>query len=74
MIHGYRVETSTRTYPDVFLKDGPLCRHLSAAFEMIEALKDDHRLRCLRIRDLSRDPSKRDPIIFFMDKGGQHGG
>ena len=69
---GYRVETSTTRFPDVFHQDGPTCLFLSAAFEMIEALKGDHRLRCLRIRDMSRDPSRRDPIIFFMDKGGAY--
>jgi hypothetical protein len=65
----YRVETSTRHFPDTFHQDGPTCLHLSAAFEMVEALKGDHMIRCLRIRDMSRNAAKRDPIIFYMDKG-----
>lgn len=65
----YRVETATRSFPNLFHQDGPECLHLSAAFELVEALKDDRRLRALRIRDLSRDRAVRDPIIFLLDKG-----
>ena len=65
----FRVETATRHFPDCFNQDGPTCLHISAAFELIEALKGDPMLRILRIRDLSRDPAKKDPIVFLMDKG-----
>lgn len=68
----YRVETARRSLPETFVQDGPTCIHLAAAFEMIEALKGDRRIRRLRIRDLSRDKT-RDPIIFYMDKGDRHG-
>lgn len=69
----YRVESATRSLPEVFLKDGPECVHLSAAFELVEALKGDHRIRRIRIRDTRRDPKKQSPIIFYMDKGGSDG-
>jgi hypothetical protein len=69
----FRVETARRSLPEVFVQDGPTCQHLAAAFEMIEVLKGDRRIRRLRIRDMSRDPAKRDPIIFYMDKGDHHG-
>jgi hypothetical protein len=69
----YRVETATRSLPELFIQDGPTCLHLTAAFEMVETLKGDRRIRRLRIRDMSRNPAKRDPIIFYMDKGDQHG-
>lgn len=69
----YRVETATRSLPEVFTQDGPACIHLSAAFELVEALKGDRRIRRLRIRDTSRDPKKQSPIIFYMDKGGTDG-
>lgn len=66
----YRVETATRSFPDLFMQDGPTCANIATAFELVEALKDDRSLKALRIRDLSRDPAHRDPIVFLLDKGG----
>jgi hypothetical protein len=69
----YHVETARYSLPEVFVQDGPACLYVSAAFELVEALKGDRRIRRLRIRDTSRDPKKQSPIIFYMDKGGIHG-
>ena len=65
----YRVETALRSKPDRFTQDGPECKHLSAAFELVETLKGDHRVRSLRIRDTGRDAARQSQIIFVLDKG-----
>ena len=62
----FRVETSRLLTPDLFLQDGPTCRRLSAACDLMGALIDDHRLAGIRIRDLSRNAAEQDPIILAI--------
>lgn len=65
----YRVETSTRTLPDLYFQDGPTCTLLASACELLDALMDDPRLAGVRIRDLDRNPDTQDPIILAVYKG-----